>query len=61
MAFYYLPKGIPQIREGESLAGWIERIAEPCKKLDKADMKSILTEIMIETERGQRERDSFRR
>lgn len=61
MAFYYLPKGIPPIREGESLAGWIERIAEPCTNLNEADMKSILTRIMLEAERGQRERDSFRR
>ena len=51
---------IPQIREGESLAGWIERIAEPCTKLNKEDMKSILTKIMLEAERRQRARDSFK-
>lgn len=49
---------IPQIREGESLDGWIERIAEPCTKLNKADMKSILMKIMLEAERRQRARDT---
>ena len=46
--------GNPKLKriEGESVNGWVERIAEECAKLPPNDLKQIMTDIMFASERN---------